>query len=237
MKQSSIPTTRAENERENKINKRNAERNISSAVSTLSLLSIRISDDGRRNERRGQKLMTEERQLIPARAYRGEARQSGFLARRDQSISRTFDKPPFRFSNKALLFPRVQKVGRERKKIRLSFGHPANFLPPFRFFIPPSVDRISTFIPRGDANDPDHSTVPKHSKTFVREYLHRRGKRRRRPSKRRKEGNVSKISKSRRRIRVASNGGWRRFESGYSTEYNYPAFFSSFPFFVLLWTR
>lgn len=119
----------------------------------FSRFAFRIPDDGRRNERRGQKLMTEERQLIPARAYRGEARQSGFLARRDQSISRTFDKPPFRFSNKALLLPRVQKVGRERKKIRLSFGHPANFLPPFRFFIPPSVDRISTFIPRGDAND------------------------------------------------------------------------------------
>lgn len=153
--------------------------------------------------------MTEERQLIPARAYRGEARQSGFLARRDQSISRTFDKPPFRFSNKALLLPRVQKVGRERKKIRLSFGHPANFLPPFRFFILRASTGFQLSFPAETrTTDPDHSTVPKHSKTFVREYLHRRGKRRRRPSKRRKEGNVSKISKSRRRIRVASNGGY-----------------------------
>lgn len=103
--------------------------------------------------------MTEERQLIPARAYRGEARQSGFLARRDQSISRTFDKPPFRFSNKALLLPRVQKVGRERKKdsallrssgqfpSSLSLLHPSERRPDFNFHSPRRRERPTRTTP------------------------------------------------------------------------------------------
>lgn len=165
------------------------------------------------------------------------------VACRDQSISRTLDKSSFRISKVEQSPP--SRPGRPpsaekgaRKKIRL--GHSANFLPPRP---PPSAFsslRASTgfqlsFPAETRTTDPDHSTVPKHLKTLVREYLHR-GKRRRR-SKRRKETSRKFQSlgdgfASHPTDMDGRRGGIRQFESGYSfrIERNYPTFFSFLSF-------
>lgn len=152
-------------------------------------------------ERRGRKFITT-KEAYPRESLSRRRSATIWLrpvTPRDQSIfalsiNRRPDFPRGAKSNKALpsLLPchssgllRSKKEG--TKKIR-SFGQFPSF-PSLPLLLSHPSDRISTFIPCGEpppllrTTDPDHSTVPKHLKTFVREYL-RRGKRRRRRGRR-----------------------------------------------------